>query len=55
MSTLSQMFPELLQLEREALAFQFAKFDIQADGNDHGNVVFPSKESLSQLKHELQR
>jgi len=55
MQTFSQIFPDLLNLEREALAHQFEKFEIQADGNDYGNVLFPSREYLSRLKHEIQR
>jgi hypothetical protein len=55
MQALSEIFPDLLNLEREALAHQFEKFNIQADGKDHGYVIFPSREQLSRLKHELQR
>ena len=55
MQALSQIFPDLLNLEREALAHQFDKFEIQADGKDQGNVLFPSRDQLSRLKHELQR
>jgi hypothetical protein len=55
MSALSEIFPDLLSLERQALAFQFKKFEIQADGEDRVNIVFPSKSSLVELKHELQR
>jgi hypothetical protein len=55
MTTLSQIFPDLLNLEREALAHQFEKFEIQANGKGYGNVLFPSREHLSRLKHEIQR
>ena len=51
---LNQVYPDLLELERRALALQFKGFEIAAEyGSDY--QVLPSQQSLADLKNQLQR
>ena len=51
---LNQVYPDLLELERQAFSLQIKSFDITAEtGNEYKTL--PSKDSLDELKKQIQR